>query len=83
MLRPDVVEAAQEGKFHVYTYKNVDEALSLLTGVDAGEPDNEGQYPEGTINFKVDEKLHQYSTILKNMESNDEEEAVNGEKRGK
>ena len=42
MLRPDIVEAAQQGKFHVYTYKNVDEALSLLTGVDAGELDSKG-----------------------------------------
>lgn len=61
----------------------MDEALSLLTGVDAGKLDSEAKYPEGTMNFKVIVKLHQYSTILKGLESNDEEEAINGEKRGK
>ena len=83
MLRPDIVEASQHEKFHVYTYKTVDEALSLLTGVDAGKPDSEGKYPEGTINFKVDEKLHEYATLHKGLENTDEEEAINGEKRNK
>jgi predicted ATP-dependent protease len=32
MLRHDVVSACQEGKFAVYAYKNVDEAIEILTG---------------------------------------------------
>jgi lon-related putative ATP-dependent protease len=32
MLRHDVVSACQEGKFAVYAYNNVDEAIEILTG---------------------------------------------------
>ena len=50
MLRPDVVEAAAEGKFHVYPVETIDQGIELLTGVPAGGPDDQGQFPPGTIN---------------------------------
>jgi predicted ATP-dependent protease len=57
MLRGDVVEAAAAGRFHVYAVETVDEALELLTGLPAGEPDAEGVYPEGTVNRRVADRL--------------------------
>ncbi len=57
MLRPDVVQAVREGKFHVYAVSTVDEGIALLTGVPAGEPDAEGNYPEGTVNYRVQKRL--------------------------
>ncbi|CAH1749122.1 ATP-dependent protease La Type II [Thauera humireducens] len=53
MLREDVVQAAAEGRFHIYAVKTVDEAMSVLTGVAAGEPDSKGVIPKGTLNHKV------------------------------
>ncbi len=50
MLREDVVQAAAEGRFHIYAVKTVDEAMSVLTGVAAGEPDSKGVIPKGTLN---------------------------------
>ena len=38
MLREDVVEAAHDGRFHVYAVKSVFQALELLTGMRAGVP---------------------------------------------
>jgi predicted ATP-dependent protease len=32
MLRPDVVEAGAEGRFHVYAIDTIHQALELLTG---------------------------------------------------
>ena len=32
MLRPDVVEAAAQGRFHVYAVDTIHQALDLLTG---------------------------------------------------
>lgn len=53
MLRRDVVEAAQAGKFHIYAVEHVDQAMTLLTGVHAGEAEPGGQYPPDSINRRV------------------------------
>lgn len=57
MLRSDVVEAAERGLFHVWPVATVDEAVELLTGLPAGERGEDGAYPEGTVNRRVDERL--------------------------
>ncbi|MFN4064323.1 AAA family ATPase [Azoarcus communis] len=53
MLREDVVEAAQQGLFHIFPVSTVDEAMTVLTGVPAGEPDSKGVMPKGSLNHKV------------------------------
>jgi lon-related putative ATP-dependent protease len=57
MLRQDVAAAVAEGRFHVYPVATVDEGIELLTGVTAGEPDKDGNYPEGTMNQRVTARL--------------------------
>jgi lon-related putative ATP-dependent protease len=57
MLRQDVVDAVEEGRFHVYPVETVDEGIEILTGETAGERDEEGNYPEGTINARVQQRL--------------------------
>lgn len=63
MLRPDVVAAAAEGKFSVYTYETVDDAIALLTGVEAGIRDSHHAYPPDTINFLVDRRLRELANL--------------------
>jgi lon-related putative ATP-dependent protease len=53
MLRQDVVEAVRDGRFHVYPVAHVDEGIELLTGVAAGAPDADGNYPPESINGRV------------------------------
>ncbi len=53
MLRRDVVEAVEQGRFHVYAVKTVDEGIALLTGIPAGDRDAECGFPEGSINARV------------------------------
>lgn len=57
MLRKDVVEAVSDGKFSIYAVDHVDQGIEILTGVGAGELDDEGNYPEGTINHLVHARL--------------------------
>jgi lon-related putative ATP-dependent protease len=57
MLRQDVVETAEAGQFHIYPVQTVDQAMELLTGVPAGERDTEGDFPEGSINQRVEARL--------------------------
>lgn len=64
MLRDEVVEAVKEGKFHIYPVKTVDEGIEILTGVEAGERQEDGSYPEGTVNWAVDRRLQELAEEL-------------------
>ncbi|UCG72978.1 MAG: AAA family ATPase [Chromatiales bacterium] len=57
MLRGDVVTAIAEGRFHVYPLQNVDQAISLLTGRDAGSRDEDGVFPVNSVNRSVENVL--------------------------
>lgn len=57
MLRRDVVQAVEEGVFHIYAAEIVDEVMELLTGVPAGKPDDNGKYPDQSINARVIDRL--------------------------
>jgi lon-related putative ATP-dependent protease len=74
VLDAEVVEAIKEGRFHVWAVDHVDQGIEILTGIPAGERDEEGLYPENTINFLVEERLEELSRGLKEYESGPEEE---------
>ncbi len=57
MLRRDVVEAVRKGIFSIYAIETVDEAMELFSDIPAGERDASGQFPEGSINQRVEAHL--------------------------
>lgn len=59
MLRQDVIDAVAAGRFHIYPVETIDEGIEILTGMPAGEPDEQGNYPEESINGKVHRRLAQ------------------------
>jgi predicted ATP-dependent protease len=63
MLNQQVIDAVEQGLFAIYAVSNVDEALSLLMNQEAGSMNAEGQYPEGSINFKAVERLKEISDM--------------------
>lgn len=63
MLRANVVAAAEEGKFHIFPVTTIDEAIELLTGVAAGNLNEAGLYPEGSINFRVQRRLEELAKL--------------------
>ncbi|MDQ5942415.1 MAG: hypothetical protein QG572_1230, partial [Pseudomonadota bacterium] len=62
MLRHDVVAAVADGKFSVHAVQDVDQAMSLLTGLPAGLPDTKGNLPAGSVNFRLAEQLAEMAT---------------------
>ncbi len=78
MLREDIVEAVREGKFHIYPVKTVDEGIEILTGVKAGERQEDGSYPEGTVNWAVEKRLRElaeeWSRFQRAKEEREEQE---------
>ncbi|MEQ1753853.1 MAG: ATP-binding protein [Micropepsaceae bacterium] len=57
MLDREVVDAVSKGQFHVFSAPSIDEGITLLTGIPAGERDSTGTFPAGTINRKVEDRL--------------------------
>jgi len=75
MLREEVVEAVRSGQFHIYTAKTIDEGIEVLTGIPAGEKQEDDTYPEGTINFLVDKQLKEMAERLKGFYAEEKKEA--------
>ena len=62
-LSDEVVEAVKNKKFHVYAISSIEEGIEILTGVPAGKKDKDGNFPAGTVNHLVYEKLKKYAKI--------------------
>lgn len=65
MLEDEVIDTVKNGKFKIYAVKTIDEGIEILTGIEAGQLDDNGEYPEGTINYFVQEKLRSYYEMSK------------------
>ena len=63
MLRSDVIAAARAGRFRVHAVRSVDEAVSLLTGMPAGEPEIVGEARPDTVYGRVAQRLREYSAL--------------------
>ncbi len=57
MLRRDVTAAVRAGQFHIYPVETIDQGIEILTGIPAGERNAEGNYPEKSINGRVQARL--------------------------
>jgi predicted ATP-dependent protease len=69
MLRRDVVEAVEAGRFRVYPVRTVDEALAILSGQPAGERDATGRFPPGTVNARVEQRLASFAERVRTFVS--------------
>ncbi|MDO8684249.1 MAG: ATP-binding protein [Armatimonadota bacterium] len=65
MLKQEVIDAVQEGKFHIWPVSHVNEGIEVLTGVPAGERLADGGYHEGTIHYMVEKRLRDFADKLK------------------
>ncbi len=63
MLNEQLVEAAAAGKFHIYAASHIDEVMTLLTGMAAGQPDAQGLYGENTVNGHIQMQLFQWTSL--------------------
>ncbi|MGD9895841.1 MAG: Lon protease family protein [Candidatus Methylacidiphilaceae bacterium] len=62
VLRRELLERVEQGLFHLYAVKTVDEAMELLTGLSAGERSPDQRYPEESINGRVERKLLEFAS---------------------
>jgi lon-related putative ATP-dependent protease len=64
-LRDDVRAAVAAGRFHVWAIDRFEEAWPLLTGVAAGEEDEDGAYPPGSLYRAVADRLDAWVAQLR------------------
>lgn len=63
MLKDEVVQAVEEGLFHIFPVKTIEEAMLILTGIRCGKPSKSGKYPAGTLYNAVDTRLAELAQL--------------------
>jgi len=61
MLRQDVIAAVRENRFQIYPVASIDQCLTLLSGLEAGERDEQGAFPDGSVNQRVRARLQEFA----------------------
>lgn len=59
MLKDEIIEAVKKGQFHIWAVGTIDEGIEVLTGIPAGEQDKKGNYPKGSVNYLVSQRLEE------------------------
>lgn len=75
MLREDVRDDVDKGDFHIYPVETIDEGIEVLTGIQAGEKQEDGSYPEGSINAMVKARLEKMAKRLSEFGKLEEEKS--------
>lgn len=76
LLGHEVIAAVAAGKFAVYVVDHVEQALALLSGQEPGQADEQGAFPENSINGKVVARLKVIAEL--GMEREEEKEQAEG-----
>ncbi len=80
-LAQEVIDAVKEGSFHIWAVEAIDQGIEIVMDIAAGEKDDSGNYPEGTVNYLVDKRLEDLAKGLKEFEEGSEEEDVEEEEQ--
>lgn len=81
MLKDEVIDAVRDGRFHIWSVKTIDAGIELLTGAPAGERQADGLFPEGTVNFLVDQKLRRLAEGMRKFGAKAEEKPEEEERK--
>ncbi|GKS60043.1 ATP-dependent protease [Nitrospira sp.] len=63
-LKREVVDAVAAGHFSIYGVNTVEEAIELMTGIPAGECDENGHFAEQTLYQRVDLRLEDMADVV-------------------
>jgi predicted ATP-dependent protease len=71
VLRADVRDAVDAGQFHVWTIDRFEEGWPILTGMVAGEADEDGEYPPGSLYRMVTDRMDSWADQLRGFQGGD------------
>ena len=81
MLRQDVIEAVEQGQFHIHAIQTIDQALEILMARPVGILNKKGRYSKNSIYAAVLEQLEYWQAIEDGI--NFEEESKKKKKKKK
>ncbi len=64
-LKPEIIKAVAEGKFHIYPIKTIDEGIEILTGIPAGKKLPSGGFTKNSVFDRVDKALDKMAKQIK------------------
>ncbi|MGD1823397.1 MAG: Lon protease family protein [Pleomorphochaeta sp.] len=64
ILSYEVEEAIKNKKFHIYSVKNIDEGMQILTNRAIGERNQKGNFPIDTLNREIDDSLKELFKMI-------------------
>lgn len=76
MLRRDVVDAVERGMFSVFAAETIQDAVTIMTGVPAGEREEGGDFAPGTLFERVDQRLLEFAEAQVAFGKNDSGETA-------
>jgi lon-related putative ATP-dependent protease len=71
MLHRDVIEAVKRRQFRVWRVSDVVEGIEILTGIPAGAPGPDGNYPAETVYGRVQRKLNAFIERARRLRAGD------------
>jgi lon-related putative ATP-dependent protease len=72
MLKEEVVAAVESGDFHIYPVSTIDQGIEVLTGQVAGERREDGSFPPGSFNDRVQQRLVKLAETLRDFSKSGE-----------
>lgn len=74
MLNEAVMTAVETGRFQVWAIKTIDDLIELVLGLPAGQSAPDGNFPEGTIHYLVQNRLLELAQNLKSFGDKEDKE---------
>jgi predicted ATP-dependent protease len=68
VLRDDVTQAIEDGRFHLYAIRDVAEGIEILTGIAAGTRDDAGRFPASSVYGRVERRLIELAERLRSAD---------------
>ncbi|MBI2390515.1 MAG: AAA family ATPase [Deltaproteobacteria bacterium] len=75
VLRDDVAAAIQDGRFHLFGVNHVTQGIEVLTGIPAGQRDENGRFPANSVFGRVERRLIEIAERMRRAEGSSAEAA--------
>ena len=68
MLTSEVIDAVEQGIFHIYAVEDIDQSIELLMGLTAGKINSAGRYPRKSVHGIALDKLSAFADMVEGVE---------------
>lgn len=68
MLATEVIDAVEQGMFHIYAVEDIDQSIELLMGLTAGKINSAGRYPIKSVHSIALNKLSAFADMVEGVE---------------